>query len=256
LTILQSGSSFVFALIAFLPLSPAIASAQDKPAPPIEQQAETRPRRVTQQPAVTPEPLQQPVEQPVVEGVVVPDAPKIIKRSPNSIAIPIDAAEIAAYEEREIAASGVKVGSRFGYRRDPFTRRSKFHSGLDIKARWGDPVGASHPGVVQFAGWYYGYGNMIIIDHGGGVATHYAHLSSFAVDVGDKVERATVIGYAGSTGRATSPHLHYEVRIDGEAVDPLRPVALDPSSAFFNPSRLHVDAASRDEVAPAPPVKQ
>jgi len=76
LTILQSGSSFVFALIAFLPLSPAIASAQDKPAPPIEQQAETRPRRVTQQPAVTPEPLQQPVEQPVVEGVVVPDAPK------------------------------------------------------------------------------------------------------------------------------------------------------------------------------------
>jgi murein DD-endopeptidase MepM/ murein hydrolase activator NlpD len=90
---------------------------------------------------------------------------------------------------------------------------------------------------VQFAGWYHGYGNLIIVNHGGGVTTHYAHLSSYAIAVGGRVERGTIIGYAGSTGRATSPHLHYEVRIDDRPVNPFQPVALDPSSSYFNQSR-------------------
>ena len=68
---------------------------------------------------------------------------------------------------------------------------------------------------MQFAGWHNGYGNLVIVDHGGGVTTYYAHLSSFELAVGANVERGTIVGYAGSTGRATSPHLHYEVRIDG-----------------------------------------
>src|SRR5262249_37518343 len=154
--------------------------------------------------------------------------------------------------------TNAQVGSSFGYRRDPFTRREKFHSGCDIKAHWGQPVGASLPGTVQFAGWYHGYGNMIIIEHGGGVATHYAHLSSFAVEPGQHVQRGSIIGYAGSTGRATSPHLHYEVRIDGSAVNPLDPIALDESSEFFKnvaAARLAqpVQAAQPPKVDPVKP---
>jgi len=197
------------------------------------------------------------------DSPVVPPIPLIQKKNPNAISIP--ASEAGRFEQKTAAAtnlrisaestsdskaantaptvnvsgvSGVvstnaRVGSSFGYRRDPFTRREKFHSGCDIKAHWGQPVGASLPGTVQFAGWYHGYGNMIIVEHGGGIATHYAHLSSFAVEPGERVERGSIIGYAGSTGRATSPHLHYEVRIDGTAVNPLDPIALDESSDFF-----------------------
>jgi murein DD-endopeptidase MepM/ murein hydrolase activator NlpD len=154
------------------------------------------------------------------------------------------------YEERPAVSSSVSVGSGFGYRRDPFTRRAKFHSGVDLKAHWGDAVGASQAGIVQFAGWYHGYGNLIIIDHGGGVTTHYGHLSSFDVEPGAHVERGTIIGRAGSTGRATSAHLHYEVRIDGAATDPRQPLALDPSSDYFKLSRPTVNA-SRGNATPA-----
>ena len=184
---------------------------------------------------------------------VIPPAPVIVKRSANAITIPTEGAvsdskttSDSKYEERPAVSSNVSVGSVFGYRRDPFTRRARFHSGVDIKARWGDPVGASQAGTVQFAGWYHGYGNMIIVDHGGGVATHYAHLSSFDVEVGARVERGTIIGRAGSTGRATSPHLHYEVRIAGNPMNPLQPLALDPSSDYFKQSRPTVDAGRGD----------
>src|SRR5262245_39252824 len=129
-------------------------------------------------------------------AIVTPPAPVIVKRSSNVIAIPAEGADPdpktkpdSKYEERPAVSSSVNVGSSFGYRRDPFTRRARFHSGVDIKARWGDPVGASQAGTVQFAGWYYGYGNMIIINHGGGVATRYAHRSSFDVQVGERVRR-------------------------------------------------------------------
>ncbi|HEY7543827.1 MAG TPA: M23 family metallopeptidase [Blastocatellia bacterium] len=161
---------------------------------------------------------------------VIPPVLLIVRRNPNSISIPADEPR---YEERAASSSGVKINSDFGYRRDPFTRRSKFHSGIDLKARWGDAVGASHAGVVSFAGWHRGYGNLVIVDHGGGVSTYYAHLSRFQLNVGDKVSRGTVVGYAGSTGRATSPHLHYEVRFEDNPVNPLQPLALDPSSPFF-----------------------
>ena len=187
------------------------------------------------------------------ENAVIPPAPVIIKRKANVIMIPVeladsdskakpDATPESKYEERPAVASSVSVGSSFGYRRDPFTRRAKFHSGVDLKARWGDAVGASQAGIVQFAGWHHGYGNMVVVDHGGGVTTQYAHLSSFDVEPGVHVERGTIIGRAGSTGRATSPHLHYEVRIDGNATDPFQPLALDPSSDYFKSSRPTVDA--------------
>jgi murein DD-endopeptidase MepM/ murein hydrolase activator NlpD len=201
------------------------------------------------------EPLKtQPHVEAVVENAVIPPAPVIIQRNTNAIMIPTAGAGAAPkestapkYEERPVVTSSISVGSVFGYRRDPFTRRSKFHSGVDIKARWGDPVGASQGGVVQFAGWYHGYGNLIIIAHGGGVTTHYAHLSSFDVEVGARVERGTIIGRAGSTGRATSPHLHYEVRLDGSALNPLQPLILESSSDYFKQVRpTAVDAGRAD----------
>lgn len=188
------------------------------------------------------------------QGVLVPPAPLIIKKDSHVILIPADGVDSnSKYEERPAVSTGVNVGSGFGYRRDPFTRRAKFHAGADIKARWGDPVGASQAGIVQFAGWYYGYGNMIIINHGGGVATHYAHLSSFDVEVGAHVERGMIIGRAGSTGRATSPHLHYEVRFDGNPMNPFQPLALDPSSDYFKQTRLTVDAGRVDATSTAAP---
>lgn len=203
---------------------------------------------------------------PDFENAVIPPSPVIVKKKANAILIPVeladpdlkakdskakfdtksdtqsDAKPESKYEERAVVASGPSVGSSFGYRRDPFTRRAKFHSGVDLKAHWGDAVGASQAGIVQFAGWHHGYGNMVIVDHGGGVTTQYAHLSSFDVEPGAHVERGTIIGRAGSTGRATSSHLHYEVRIDGTAMDPLQPLALDPSSDYFKLSRPTVDA--------------
>ena len=192
------------------------------------------------------------------ENIVVPPAPVVVTKNTTTISVPMKVEAAAApakaeskYEERPVVSSKVSVGSVFGYRRDPFTRRAKFHSGVDIKAHWGDPVGASQPGVVQFAGWYHGYGNLIIISHGGGVTTHYAHLSSFDVEPGVKVERGTIIGRAGSTGRATSPHLHYEVRLDGNPLNPFQPLALEPSSEYFKLARPTVDAGRADSTLPA-----
>jgi len=208
----------------------------------------------------------EPQTNPELENAVIPPSPVIVKKKANAILIPVELADPDSkardlkaksdkqpdtqsdvkpepkYEERAVLASGVSVGSSFGYRRDPFTRRPKFHSGVDLKAHWGDAVGASQAGIVQFAGWHHGYGNMVIVAHGGGVTTQYAHLSSFDVEPGAHVERGTIIGRAGSTGRATSPHLHYEVRLDGTAMDPLQPLALDPSSEYFKLSRPTVDA--------------
>jgi murein DD-endopeptidase MepM/ murein hydrolase activator NlpD len=121
---------------------------------------------------------------------------------------------------------------------------------VDIKAAWGDPVGASNTGSIQFAGWYHGYGNLVIVNHGGGVTTYYAHLSSFKLAVGDRVERGTILGYAGSTGRATSPHLHYEVRVDGNAVNPLQPLALDPASPYFTETQTAPEQGRPRRISP------
>jgi murein DD-endopeptidase MepM/ murein hydrolase activator NlpD len=195
-----------------------------------------------------------------IENAVIPPAPVIVKRSTNAILIPKDAAGSvpnanpeSKYEERPVLSSSVSVGSVFGYRLDPFTRRAKFHSGVDIKARWGDPVGASQAGIVQFAGWYHGYGNLIVVAHGGGLTTHYAHLSSFDIEAGARVERGTIIGRAGSTGRATSPHLHYELRLDGNPLNPFQPLALEPSSDYFKQARPTVDAGRTDSTLLAAP---
>jgi murein DD-endopeptidase MepM/ murein hydrolase activator NlpD len=112
--------------------------------------------------------------------------------------------------------------SGFGYRVDPFTRGMAMHTGIDFKDEFGAPVRATAAGTVSTAEWSGGYGNMVEIDHGHGLATRYAHLSALSVTEGQRVEVGTVVGRLGSTGRSTGPHLHYEMRVDGDAVDPLR----------------------------------
>jgi murein DD-endopeptidase MepM/ murein hydrolase activator NlpD len=114
------------------------------------------------------------------------------------------------------------VTSSFGVRPDPFTRRPAMHTGIDMKADQGAPVRATAPGVVTAAEYSGGYGNMVEIDHGNGVVTRYGHLASIAVEDGQNVQAGVVVGRVGSTGRATGPHLHYETRLGGDAVDPQR----------------------------------
>ena len=112
------------------------------------------------------------------------------------------------------------IGSRFGYRIDPINGRQKMHAGLDITAPPGTPVRAPADGVVSFAGWDDQFGKLVSIDHGYGVLTRFAHNSQIFVQVGQKVSRYDVIAAVGSTGRSTGPHCHYEVRVNGIAVNP------------------------------------
>jgi len=127
---------------------------------------------------------------------------------------------LALVPYRKPVVGEVEFTSGFGVRVDPFLGRPAMHTGLDFRASTGDPVRATANGKVASAGWAGGYGRMVEIDHGNGLATRYGHLSQIGVKVGDQIKIGQVIGEVGSTGRSTGPHLHYETRIDGEAVDP------------------------------------
>ena len=173
----------------------------------------------------------------VVEGASLPGT--------GGPALPLDADSFAALEnkmsnlERNLVAQENvlrdrgytptvwpvvgKLESGFGGRANPFGGGSyEFHSGQDIEATWGDPVVAGASGTVTFVGWQNGYGQLIVIDHGGGLTTRYGHLSHIDVAQGQAVARSEFIGRVGSTGRSTGPHLHYEVRFNDEPVNPLQ----------------------------------
>jgi murein DD-endopeptidase MepM/ murein hydrolase activator NlpD len=117
------------------------------------------------------------------------------------------------------------ISSSFGSRTDPFNGGSDFHPGLDISANYGQEIYAPADGMVESAAVNGSYGNHITVNHGFGIATRYGHLSRFAVSAGQSVRRGQVIGYVGSTGRSTSPHLHYEVLVNGQLTNPLRLLA-------------------------------
>ena len=117
-------------------------------------------------------------------------------------------------------ADGVKT-SDFGWRTHPIFGTGRLHAGIDIGAAYGSPISAAASGTVVSAGAMSGYGNVVVLDHGGGIATLYAHQSSVAVGAGQAVERGQTIGYVGSTGYSTGPHLHFEVRVNGTPVDPM-----------------------------------
>lgn len=111
--------------------------------------------------------------------------------------------------------------SSFGYRVHPILGYRRFHAGIDFGAPTGTPIRAADSGTIIYAGWYGGYGNTVIVDHGGGISTLYAHASALYVSEGQSVQRGQVIAAVGSTGFSTGPHLHFEVRRSGEPVDPL-----------------------------------
>jgi murein DD-endopeptidase MepM/ murein hydrolase activator NlpD len=112
------------------------------------------------------------------------------------------------------------ISSSFGMRIDPFIRAPAMHTGMDFRGDTGDPARATAEGTVTVAGWQGGYGKMVEVDHGNGLATRYAHLSDIVVKVGQRVRAGHIVGKVGSTGRSTGPHLHYETRVNGDAVDP------------------------------------
>lgn len=112
--------------------------------------------------------------------------------------------------------------SGFGRRQHPLLGSWREHSGVDLAARMGTPIVATSDGIVERASWQGGYGLFIALEHGGGIQTRYGHMSRLNVSEGQKVLRGEVIGYVGSTGRSTGPHLHYEIRVNGQAVDPAR----------------------------------
>jgi len=137
---------------------------------------------------------------------------------------PPAAGEVPSRQRLSLAAplAGAATSSPFGPRADPFTGRPAHHSGLDLAAPAGTPIAASAAGVVVSAGARPGYGLAVEIDHGGGITTLYGHASELLVQAGQRVERGEAIARVGETGRATGPHLHFEVRTQGTPVDPRR----------------------------------
>lgn len=126
--------------------------------------------------------------------------------------------------------------SSFGGRSDPFSGEGGFHTGIDLAAPVGTPVHVTADGVVTTAGWSGGYGRLVIVDHGNGVETYYAHLSEFLVVPGEELRRGQVIALSGGTGRATGPHIHYEVRVAGTPVNPYKYLAKTQRSQAANPT--------------------
>ena len=145
---------------------------------------------------------------------------------------------------------GARMTSGYGMRNHPVLRQRRRHNGIDLAAPTGTPIYATADGIIERADWFSSYGLYISIDHGGDLQTRYAHMSRLAVAAGDRVEAGEVIGYVGSTGRSTGPHLHYEVRVDGVAVNPI-PYMLETetqtrmatSSSDLLPGRRRVGAA-------------
>lgn len=130
----------------------------------------------------------------------------------------------------------MKFSSGYGYRNAPTRGASRNHKGLDIPGPVGTPIYATADGIIGRADWVGGYGKLVEINHGNAVQTRYGHLSAMNVSPGQRVRKGEILGYMGSTGRSTGSHLHYEVRIAGEAINPiafLAPQKSDPSGAKF-----------------------
>lgn len=173
-----------------------------------------------------------------VGGPLVPlDSSMIFDSKVKELDEALDALDQVKKEARKLPltnpAPGHAVTSPFGVRTDPILGTAALHTGMDFRAPIGMPAKVTAAGVVTKAGWNGGYGRMVEVDHGNGFATRYGHLSEIDVTVGQKLAAGDVIGKTGSSGRSTGPHLHYEVRHNGEAVDPLRFLAVGKKVAQY-----------------------
>lgn len=136
---------------------------------------------------------------------------------------------LGAVQQQEAAVSipsrmpldGSRLTSDFGMRNHPISGRRRGHKGVDLASPVGTPIFATADGTVSKASWFSSYGLYVSLEHGGNIQTRYAHMSRLNVAAGQKVKKGEVIGFVGSTGRSTGPHLHYEVRVDGKAVNPI-----------------------------------
>jgi murein DD-endopeptidase MepM/ murein hydrolase activator NlpD len=168
------------------------------------------------------------------EGTGGPFVPYRLASAPSSFESQVERIAIARAQADKLAHTIATVplrqpvtgeldpSSGFGVRLDPFLNRPAMHTGIDFRGTTGEAVRATAAGTVTAAGWSGGYGRMVEIEHANGVSTRYGHLSEIDVKVGQPIKLGQVIGRLGSTGRSTGPHLHYETRVDGEAVDPDR----------------------------------
>jgi murein DD-endopeptidase MepM/ murein hydrolase activator NlpD len=250
--------SFAFTLLCLILLgASSTASAQTRP-----KRASVNPderlRRVDEQPEASVKDSGKiieanPTAQPHVRKTAMTYSPRIGNKSVEGPALTNDIVIISRAEEtapgRRLAA--MKAGSSasnipsiwpvagvlrsgVGMRNNPFGGSSvEYHKGQDISAPSGTPINVTADGVVVVAGWVRGYGNGIYVDHGNGITTRYGHLSRIDVVVGQTLKRGDHLGLVGSTGRSTGPHLHYEVRINGQPTSPLSylpPVAPSPSA--------------------------
>jgi murein DD-endopeptidase MepM/ murein hydrolase activator NlpD len=121
------------------------------------------------------------------------------------------------------------ITDSFGERLDPFSGEGAFHTGVDVSSDYGAPVHATGDGIIAIAENHAGYGRLVVIDHGFGITTWYAHLSSFSAIAGARVKRGEVVGYTGISGRSTGPHVHYEVRVNNAPVNPWRYMRSTPA---------------------------
>jgi murein DD-endopeptidase MepM/ murein hydrolase activator NlpD len=126
------------------------------------------------------------------------------------------------------------TASGYGMRIDPIYKTAKFHNGMDFSANIGTPVYATGDGIIKKAGWQSGYGKIVVVNHGFGYETWYAHLNKYNVRVGQKVVRGEVIGEVGNTGKSTGPHLHYEVHLKGKVVNPVNYYFMDLSAEEYD----------------------
>ncbi len=168
-------------------------------------------------------------------GPFVPYRPNgAARRDPALTRLDIAMARMDALEDMVVAlpsnlpADHINLSSGFGYRRDPFTGAEAMHAGLDFAGALGSPIRAAAAGTVSFVGQKSGYGNVVEVDHGHGIVTRYAHLSGFDSHMGEHVAAGQNIARMGSTGRSTGTHLHFEVRVNGTAVNPRRFLEANP----------------------------
>ncbi|SDE50874.1 hypothetical protein SPACI_017690 [Sporomusa acidovorans DSM 3132] len=146
--------------------------------------------------------------------------PSVAGQAQDTEKIQTDMAKLATTPS--IWPTSGEVTSGFGWRSSPWGDGSEMHPGIDIANSIGSPIFATADGVVVQSGWAGGYGNIVHIDHGNGIETIYGHNSRVSVSVGQSVKKGQIIAYSGNTGRSTGPHAHYEVRVNGTAVDPIR----------------------------------
>ncbi len=157
----------------------------------------------------------------------------------------------AAAIPSRMPVSNFNYTSGFGGRYDPFSGGAAYHAGVDMAGAMGEPILSAAPGTVVRAGWFGGYGNCIEIDHGHGMATRYGHLSRIQVRPGDHIAAGDQIGRMGSTGRSTGSHLHFEVRVDGRAVDPMPYLRAMPTIAAVQASAVAPSAQAVGVGGPA-----